>query len=164
VTGDGCTNKLHRLKNNKKINKNEEIESLMIGNIPELVEAARREVVVREVVETEFLATAPFAIHVAMQLVLKDNLTDKLLLGECLSIVVVLLSHCFILCPLEFDLLPLLLIPLPHSLLELFDLRLARERATPRTYALRRRRNLLSSHMPGVDYTIKHGIPATCIT
>jgi hypothetical protein len=45
----GCTNKLHRLKNNKKINKNEETESLMIVNIPELVEDARREVVVGEV-------------------------------------------------------------------------------------------------------------------
>jgi Ca2+/H+ antiporter len=45
----------------------------MIGNIPELVEAAQREVVVGEIVTaaTEFLAAAPFAIHVAMQLVLK---------------------------------------------------------------------------------------------
>jgi hypothetical protein len=50
----------HQLKNSKKMNKNEETESLMIGNIPELVEVARREVVVGEV-----------AIHVAMQLVLK---------------------------------------------------------------------------------------------
>jgi hypothetical protein len=46
VTRVGCTNKLHRLKNNKKMNKNEEIESLMIENVPELVEAARREVAV----------------------------------------------------------------------------------------------------------------------
>jgi hypothetical protein len=45
----------------------------MIGNVPELVEAARREVVVGEVatVATEFLATAPFAIYVGIQLVLK---------------------------------------------------------------------------------------------
>jgi hypothetical protein len=45
----------------------------MIGNVPELVEAARRDVVVGEVgtVTPEFLAAAPFAIHVAMQLVLK---------------------------------------------------------------------------------------------
>jgi hypothetical protein len=66
-------NMLHQLRNNKKMNKNEETESLMIGNIPELVEAAQREVVVGEVatVATEFLAAAPFAIHVAMQLVLK---------------------------------------------------------------------------------------------
>jgi hypothetical protein len=66
-------NMLHQLKNNKKINKNEETESLMIGNVPELVEAARREVVVGEVATatTEFLAVVPFAIHVAMQLVLK---------------------------------------------------------------------------------------------
>jgi hypothetical protein len=55
------------------MNKNEETKSLMIGNVPELIEAARREVVVREVATaaTKFLATAPFAIHVAMQLVLK---------------------------------------------------------------------------------------------
>jgi hypothetical protein len=63
----------HQLRNNKKMNKNEETESLMIGNVLELVEAARREVVVGEVATaaTEFLAAAPFAIHVAMQLVLK---------------------------------------------------------------------------------------------
>jgi Ca2+/H+ antiporter len=44
----------------------------MIGNVPELVEAARKEVVVGEVatVTTEFLAAVPFAIHVTMQLVL----------------------------------------------------------------------------------------------
>jgi hypothetical protein len=64
---------LHQLKNSKKMNKNEETNCLMIGNISELVEAARREVVVGEVATaaTEFLAAAPFAIHVAMQLVLK---------------------------------------------------------------------------------------------
>jgi hypothetical protein len=66
-------NMLHQLKNNKKMNTNEETKSLMIENIPELVGAAQREVVVGEVATaaTEFLATAPFAIHVAMQLVLK---------------------------------------------------------------------------------------------
>jgi hypothetical protein len=66
-------NMLHQLKTSKKMNTNEETESLMIGNIPELVEAARREVVVGEVATaaTEFLAAAPFAMHVAMQLVLK---------------------------------------------------------------------------------------------
>jgi hypothetical protein len=37
---------LHRLKNNIKMNKNESTERLMIENIPELQEAARREVVV----------------------------------------------------------------------------------------------------------------------
>jgi hypothetical protein len=64
---------LHQLKNSKKMNTNEETKSLMIGNVPELVEAARREVVVGEVatVATEFLVVAPFVIHVAMQLVLK---------------------------------------------------------------------------------------------
>jgi hypothetical protein len=73
VTGAGCTNKLHRLKNNKKMNKNEETESIMIGNVPELVEAARREVVVGVVATaaTEFLAAVLFAIDVGMQLVLK---------------------------------------------------------------------------------------------
>jgi hypothetical protein len=55
------------------MNKNEETKSLMIGNVPKLLEAAHREAVVAEVATaaTEFLATAPFAIHVAMQLVLK---------------------------------------------------------------------------------------------
>jgi hypothetical protein len=73
VTRVGCMNMLHQLKNSKKMNKNEETESLMIGNVPELVEAVRREVVVGEVATaaTEFLAVVPFAIHVAMQLVLK---------------------------------------------------------------------------------------------
>jgi hypothetical protein len=63
---------LHQLKNSKKINKNVEIESLMIENVPEFVEAARKEVVVGEVAisTTEFFAVAPFAIHVTMQLVL----------------------------------------------------------------------------------------------
>jgi Ca2+/H+ antiporter len=63
---------LHQLKNSKKINKNAETESLMIGNVPELVEAARKEVVAGEVatVTTEFLAAVSFAIHVTMQLVL----------------------------------------------------------------------------------------------
>jgi hypothetical protein len=68
VTGAGCTNMLHQLKNSKKINKNEKTESLIIGNVSELVEAVRREVVVGEVATaaTEFLTAAPFAIHVAM--------------------------------------------------------------------------------------------------
>jgi hypothetical protein len=44
----------------------------MIGNILKLVEGARREVVVGKVATAtiEFLAAAPFAIHVAIQLVL----------------------------------------------------------------------------------------------
>jgi hypothetical protein len=56
-----------------KMNKNKETESLMIENIPELVEAVRREVVVGEVraATLEFLAAVLFAIHVTMQLVLK---------------------------------------------------------------------------------------------
>jgi hypothetical protein len=49
VTGAWCMNKLHRLKNNKKMNKNEKTKSLMIGNVPELVEVARREVMEGEV-------------------------------------------------------------------------------------------------------------------
>jgi hypothetical protein len=53
--------------------KNKESESLMIGNVSKLVEAAWREVVVGEVATaaTEFLAAAQFAIHVGMKLVLK---------------------------------------------------------------------------------------------
>jgi hypothetical protein len=47
ATGAGCTNMLHQLKNSK-MNKNKETESLMIGNVPELVEVVRREVVVGE--------------------------------------------------------------------------------------------------------------------
>jgi hypothetical protein len=48
---------------------NEGTERLMIGNIPELQEVARREVVVGEVgtVAPKFLAATPFAIHVVMQ-------------------------------------------------------------------------------------------------
>jgi hypothetical protein len=55
------------------MNKNEETESLMIENVPKLIEAARMEVVVGEVATaaTEFLSAVPFAIYVAMQLVLK---------------------------------------------------------------------------------------------
>jgi hypothetical protein len=72
VTRAGCTNMLHQLRNSKKMNTNEETKSQMIGNVLELVEAAQKEVVVGEVatVATKFLAE-PFAIHVAMQLVLK---------------------------------------------------------------------------------------------
>jgi hypothetical protein len=53
----------------KEQHENEGMERLMIGKVPELQEAARREIVVREVgtKAPEFLATAPFAIHVAMQ-------------------------------------------------------------------------------------------------
>jgi hypothetical protein len=64
------------------------------------------------------------------------NLKDKLLLGEGLGVVVVTLSHDFILHPLHFISLPLLFILLPLSLLQLFNLRLVREEATPRTCAL----------------------------
>jgi hypothetical protein len=100
---------------------------------------------------------------IANEIVKLTNLKDKLLLGEGLGVVVVPLSHCFILRPLEFVPLPLLFVLLSQSLLELFDLRLARDEATPRTCALRRCHNLLNSRMPGVDYAIKHGIHATCI-
>jgi hypothetical protein len=59
---------LHRLKNNMKMNKNEGTERLVIVNVLELQGAAQREVVVGEVgiVVLEFLAAAPFSIHVAM--------------------------------------------------------------------------------------------------
>jgi hypothetical protein len=45
----------------------------MIGNVPELLEAARKEIMVGEVATTitEFFAAMSFAIHVAMQLVLQ---------------------------------------------------------------------------------------------
>jgi hypothetical protein len=41
----------------------------MIGNVPELQEATRSEIVVGvvRIVAPEFLAAAPFAIHVAIQ-------------------------------------------------------------------------------------------------
>jgi hypothetical protein len=70
---------LHQLKNSKKMNKNEETKSLMIGNIPELVEAARREVVVGEVATTvtKFLVVVTFAIHIAMQLVLEGMICAR---------------------------------------------------------------------------------------
>jgi hypothetical protein len=52
-----------------KMNKNEGTERLMIVNVPELQEVVRREVVVGEIgtAAPEFLATAPFAIYIAMQ-------------------------------------------------------------------------------------------------
>jgi hypothetical protein len=52
-----------------KMNKNEGTEKLMIVNILELQETTRREVVVGEVetARPEFLAAAPFAIHVVIQ-------------------------------------------------------------------------------------------------
>jgi hypothetical protein len=58
-----------KLASIKEQHENEGTERLMVGNVPELQEAARREVVVGEVgtVAPEFLATAPFAIHVATQ-------------------------------------------------------------------------------------------------
>jgi hypothetical protein len=59
---------------------------------------------------------------IANEIVKLTNLNDKLLLGKGLGVVVISLSHCFILCPPEFVPLPLLFILLPQSLLELFDL------------------------------------------
>jgi hypothetical protein len=56
---------------------------------------------------------------IANEIVKLTNLKDKLLLGGGL---VVPLSHCFILRPLEFISLLLLFVLLPQSLLELFDL------------------------------------------
>jgi hypothetical protein len=52
-----------------KEHENKETERLMIGNVPKLQEATRSEVVVGEDGTTthEFLATASFSIHVAMQ-------------------------------------------------------------------------------------------------
>jgi hypothetical protein len=58
-----------KLASIKEQHENEGAERLMIGNVLELQETVRREVVVGEVatVALEFLATVPFAIHVAMQ-------------------------------------------------------------------------------------------------
>jgi hypothetical protein len=142
-----------------KMNEDEGTERLMLGNVPELQEAARREVVVGEVGTTapEFFTAAPFAIHVAMQwissesiakcsieneIVKSTNLKDNLLLSKDLSIEVIPLPHYIVLLPLDFIPLPLLFIPPPHffiqlpqSLLKHFDLlsffRAARDEATP---------------------------------
>jgi hypothetical protein len=53
----------------KEQHENEGMERLMIVNVPELQEVARKEVAVGEVgtATPEFLAAASFAIHVAMQ-------------------------------------------------------------------------------------------------
>jgi ribosomal protein L14 len=60
---------LHRLKSNMKMNENGGTKRLMIVNLLELQEAARKEALVGEVgtAAPEFLAAAPFAIHVTMQ-------------------------------------------------------------------------------------------------
>ncbi len=62
-----------------KKHQNEGTERLMIRNVPEFQEATQSEVVVEEVatVATEFLVVVPFAIHVAMQLVLKVLLSAR---------------------------------------------------------------------------------------
>jgi hypothetical protein len=153
----------------------------MIGNVPKLQEATRREVVVWEVgtMAPKFLDAEPFAIHVAMQwisfqsiakcsieneIVKSTNLKDNLLLSEGLSIEVIPLPHCIILLPLDFVPLSLLFVPLPHffiplpqSLLKHFDLlpffQAARDEATP-PYALRQWCSLLSSHLSRVNYAI----------
>jgi hypothetical protein len=66
-------------------------------------------------------------LSIANEIVKLTNLKDKLLLGEGMGVVVVSLSHCFILHPVEFVPLPLLFVPLPQSLLKLFDLRLTKK-------------------------------------
>jgi hypothetical protein len=58
------------------------------------------------------------------EIVKLTNLKDKLLLSEGLGIVVIMLSHCFILHPMKFVLLPSLFIPLPVFLsCSIFDWR-----------------------------------------
>jgi hypothetical protein len=95
----------------------------MIGNVSELQEAARSEVMVGELrtAAPEFLAAVPFTIHVAMhwfsnlfakcsianEIVKSTNLKNNLLLSEGMSIEVIPLPHCFIPLPLDF-------IPPPH--------------------------------------------------
>jgi hypothetical protein len=68
---------------------------------------------------------------IANKIIKLTNLKDKLLLCEGRGVIIVPLSHCFILCPLEFVLLSLLFILLLQSLLELFDLRLVRDKVLP---------------------------------
>jgi hypothetical protein len=71
---------LHQLKNNIKMNENKGTERLMIENVPELQEAARREVVVGEVgtAAPEFLAVVPFAYMLQCnELVLKILLSAR---------------------------------------------------------------------------------------
>jgi hypothetical protein len=108
---------LHRVKNIKMNQKWRSWKIQMIGNVPELQEATRNEVVLGEVGTgaPKFLADVPFAIHVAMQwisfksiamcsianeIVKSTNLKDNLLLSEGLSVEVVPMPHC--------------LVPLPH--------------------------------------------------
>jgi hypothetical protein len=50
---------------------------------------------------------------IANEIVKLTNLKDNVLLGDGVGIVVIPLSHCFILRPLVFVLLPLLFVPLP---------------------------------------------------
>jgi hypothetical protein len=71
---------LHQLKNNIKMNENKRTERLMIGNVPELQEVARREVVVGEVgtAAPEFLVVVPFAYMLQCnELVLKILLSAR---------------------------------------------------------------------------------------
>jgi hypothetical protein len=71
---------LHQLKNNIKMNENKGTERLMIGNVPELQEVARREVVVGEVgtAAPEFLVVVPFAYTLQCnELVLKILLSAR---------------------------------------------------------------------------------------
>jgi hypothetical protein len=131
----------------------------MIGNVPELQETTRSEVVVGEVGTPTFevLATAPFAIHVAMQwisfesiakcsivneIVKSTNQNYRLLLSNGLSVELIPLPHCFIM--------------LPQTLLKHFDLepvfRAVKDEVTP--WALHCRRSLLSSNLLGVSYSI----------
>jgi hypothetical protein len=102
----------------------------MIGNVSELQEATRSEVVVGElgIVAPEFFAAASLAIHVAMQwisfesitkcsimneIVKPTNLKDNLLLSEGLTVEVIPLPHCLVSFPLDFILPPHFFIPLP---------------------------------------------------
>jgi hypothetical protein len=137
-------------------------KTLIVGNVSELQEEARSEVVVGEVgtVTFEFLAAMSFGIHVAKhwisfesitkcsianEIVKWTNLKDCLLLSKGLSIE----PYCFIPPPHFF-------VPLPHTLLKHFDLGpvfcTVRDKATP--MALQRWHILLSSHLSGVDYAI----------
>jgi hypothetical protein len=153
-----------------------DLKTQMIWNVPELQEANQSGVVVGEVgtAALEILVVSLFAIHVAMQwisfesiamcsivseIIKSTNLKHSMLLSESLRVVLVPLLHCFV-PPPHF------LIAMPQTLLEHFNLELffwaVRDKATP--WALWWLSSLLSSHLPGVNYSIEHDIPASCIT
>jgi hypothetical protein len=134
----------------------------MIQNVPELQEVNRSEVVVGEVgtAALEILVAVLFAIHVTMQWISFESIAKCSIVNEIIKLTN--LKDCLLLSKG----LRVVLILLPQTLLEHFDLELffraTRDEATP--WALRWLSSLLSSYLLGVNYSIEHGIPTTCIT